>query len=148
MGKILAVIVTLIIFLFPQKVRAAQEVNLYYYTVDRSEDIIKAEKIDFDRDMPGSEQAYAVFTKLFTYPYNAYIPDNTKLISVVLNDRVLILNVSEDILKYGGSYNETRIKELILKNAFVLDEVDKVTLLVNGEYVPLPEGSEINEYAG
>ncbi len=146
MGKKMALIVTLFIFLFPQKVRASREANLYYYTVNRGVDILAEEKIEFDKDITGSQRAYAVFSKLFTSPFNAYIPDNTKLISANINDHVLILNVSEEILKYGGSYNETRIKELIIKNALDLEGVDCVTLLVNGDCVPLPEGSEIDEY--
>ncbi len=144
----IALIITALIFIFPQKVQANNSAQrLYFYSISEGEDCLEYAELNFTEDHTASQRAYALFGLLFSEPYNSYLPDDTRIIAANLVENTLIINVSDEILNYGGSYNERRVKELLLTNAFGIKGVDFVTLQIEGECGILPEGTIIHEEA-
>ncbi|MBR1444693.1 MAG: GerMN domain-containing protein [Firmicutes bacterium] len=93
------------------------------------------------------KKAEILFKTLFNDPHNVinYIPKDTKLLGISLNDDELIINASPEIKKYGGSFYERKLIRQILYTAFELDSVNYVTLLIDGKTDYLPQGSLIEK---
>jgi len=86
-------------------------------------------------------RAESVFGALFGGGYYA-VPRGIRVIGATFDDGNLILNVSGDILRYGGTNYELRLRSLLTRNAFALSpEVTSFTLAVDGKIQCLPEGS-------
>ncbi|MBR1736889.1 MAG: GerMN domain-containing protein [Firmicutes bacterium] len=93
------------------------------------------------------KKAEILFKTLFNDPHNVinYIPKDTKLLGISLNNDELIINASAEIKNYGGSFYERKLVRQILYTAFELDSVNHVTLLIEGKTDYLPQGSLIEK---
>lgn len=77
-----------------------------------------------------------------------FIPSQTELLGVQLNDGELVVNVSKDITSYGGgNAMEYAVLGELLEKAFFYPSVDSFTLLIEGEEAFLPEGTQILDYS-
>ena len=78
------------------------------------------------------------FTGLFGHPI---FPSDIQILNISVQDNMLTLNVSEEILNTSGSsHDEYYILKLIQKTA-EFHNIDDITLLVNGEIAIFPKGS-------
>jgi spore germination protein GerM len=67
-----------------------------------------------------------------------------RVLGVSIIEGCLTLDVSAEILAYGGNANERALIAQLLETAFGLPRVDTLTLTVEGKLVPLPEGRILN----
>lgn len=65
---------------------------------------------------------------------NGYIPENTKVLKVIHEDNNLSIDLSKDFSKYNKNQEE-QIVTGIVYSLLELDNIDNVTLLVEGNYL-------------
>lgn len=143
--KILLILLpSALLFLFPQRVNAQPEVlTLHYLTGDST---YETEDFYLYGELTAQNKAEIIYSNLFS-PYNSKricIPEGTRLLAVDILDGMLLLDVSADILQYGGgsAYEQGLVSQIML-NASEIEGVETVTLLIEGERVYLPEGTEL-----
>lgn len=73
------------------------------------------------------------------------IPKNVKINNMLLINGELEVELSKEILNYGGSMWEQGLIDEILTTIFCIDEIKQVTLTIEDRSV-FVEGSEINGY--
>jgi hypothetical protein len=96
---------------------------------------------------PGTpeEGARLVFEDFFAAA--AYcVPEGVRVLSVEIDEDCLILDVSGDILRYGGNAYERALVAQCVRTALALPGVEYFTLLVEGELQPLTEGRTVEKY--
>ncbi|MDR1665173.1 MAG: GerMN domain-containing protein, partial [Clostridiales bacterium] len=71
------------------------------------------------------------------------VPSDVRVLSAEMDGDCLVLNVSEDILCYGGNAYETALIAQCEKNAAALPGVEYFTLLIEGELQSLAEGRTV-----
>lgn len=74
------------------------------------------------------------------------LPDGTKLNKVIVIDKSLLLDFSEELLDYGGTQREKELVNQLLDIAFGFKEINKISIAINGEVKNLVEGTLINGY--
>ncbi len=136
----LAVVVIILIFIFPQKVKAAEAGLVIKFKTENG--IIKTEyeEIKILGNFTPNERAYLIFCNLFL-PENEFVPEGTRLLSTMIICDTLYVNVSSEIKNYGGIYYEKHLMAQIVRTGLEINGVDKVTLLIDGEISLLNEGS-------
>ena len=124
----------------------AKSYKLVYndYNTVSNETCQQYEYIEVNDNLSFEEQITYAINYFFSSPNNQYIPSNVSVLSVVVNDDELILNVTEDIQNYGGTFYEKALVEQLLETTLSIEGINKVTLLIEGESKPLTEGTEIN----
>ncbi len=138
----LAIILLALVFAFPQAVKAEQVESVHYLKViDNSIEKWEAKKLYFEDTASKDERTLSVFQNLFSKEEGSFIPKDVKVLNVETKNKHLIINFSEEILNYGGSYYEQRLLAQILKTAAYMEEVEKITICVNGKVAILPEGT-------
>ena len=85
------------------------------------------------------EEAFAVFADFFGNGFFC-VPEKVKLLAAEIENGCLILNVSEDILRYGGNAYERALVLQLMKTASSFPGIEYLTLLIEGESHPLTEG--------
>ncbi|MDR2903181.1 MAG: GerMN domain-containing protein [Clostridiales bacterium] len=152
-GIFLAVCIAVIVCIFPAKVRAAvgfESVDLYYYAFDDTgQAYFDAEKFCFYGNFTDTQKASILYENLFdhTDPDKiSFVPEGTMLLGLEIEGDVLILNVSGDIKKYGGTAYETALLKQIGLNALNFPGVKRLTLMIDSNYQLLPEGKFVYEY--
>jgi spore germination protein GerM len=91
-----------------------------------------------------AEEAFMLFVNLFETASGS-IPDNVRVLGVKLEEEHLTVNVSESIMHFGGNANERALINQLLAAAASLPDIKFLTLLVEGELVPLPEGRVVEK---
>lgn len=108
------------------------------------------EEVTFENNISQEEKAMFLFDKFFNRCDNNivnFVPENTKLVDIKLNERHLSIYVSSEIKSYGGgSAWEAALVEGILRTGFAITEVDELTLYIGGQIDFLPEGIMLNNY--
>ena len=94
---------------------------------------------------PEPEKIFALFENYFASE-NISAPKNVSVLGIKIDGGHLILNVSAEILNYGGNANERELIKELLDTAASVEGVTAFTLLVSGELVTLPEGRELDNY--
>jgi|GEM_PF-6256255 len=126
--------------------------NVFFLAFDeQGENFWVVEKLDFEASLTREEKTKYIFEKLFKgkiEPNFYNLPSGIVLYDIEFQDNLLIISVSEDILRYNyGSYYEILIKNKIVKNALSIYGVDKVTLLISGNIAYLKKGLVIHEFS-
>lgn len=130
-----------LIFLLSFKTNAQEYLNVHYIKTDESyNEYWVTEELTFD-ELEFENRIELLFSYLFDN--GDYIPINISVLNAEVNDGELVLNISDDILRYNGSYTEMRLKAQIIKTALDIPGISNITLLIEGEERPLPEGSII-----
>jgi len=108
------------------------------------------EEIDVNENLNVEQKVVVIFDKFFNRCDNSninLIPEGTEFIAAKLNQNHLDLYVSSEIKSYGGgSAWELALVKAILDTAFNIDEVDTLTLYIDGKIDFLPEGTIIDNY--
>jgi len=86
--------------------------------------------------------AWIMFLHLFNSGQD-FVPENVEILSIWLEDGVLTLNLSAEVMEYGGTYFEYRFVNLILETAATLPYPNYLTVLVEGVAQHLPEGVKV-----
>ena len=90
--------------------------------------------------------SYILAWILFTQVFNSnadFVPQNVEILSIWFDDGVVTINLSEDVMNYGGTYFEYNFVNILLNNAAALPYPNYLTVLVEGRVRHLPEGVEI-----
>lgn len=132
------ILVFLIIFLIPQKVKAEE---IYFYEYDERGVLCEfSQHIDFIGDFTQEEKIMIIFDNFFSRWDN-------ELIGIELEQGSLKIYADESIKSYGGgSATEFKLVRGIISNAFNIEQVDNVTLYIDGVIDCLPEGIMLNQY--
>lgn len=74
------------------------------------------------------------------------VPEGTRLNSVRIEGDLALVDISKEIMDYGGSASERLIVQSILLSLTELREIERVQLLIDGEVEPyLPQGTSIEK---
>lgn len=153
---IIIILIITIISTFSNQLATADLPTIYtVYTITHVEDIFneiecntffEEENKITTNNLSTKELAELVFSDYFDEEIckSSYLPKGAKFLNIFLDDKHLFVNVSDDILKYGGNFYENNLRAELIKNALEIDGVDYFTLLIEGETRFLTEGSEIS----
>jgi hypothetical protein len=113
---------------------------VFYY---RPDDSFGHYEIIIPADFPVQYRAWVVFSEVFRN--GEFVPPHVRILDVEFKPKygILILDLSQEVLDYGGTYFEYRFINLLLKNAAALPDVRYFTVLIEGQSRHLPEGSKI-----
>ncbi|NLL70675.1 MAG: GerMN domain-containing protein [Epulopiscium sp.] len=104
-------------------------------------------EIPLETQMDEKEQISKTLQFLFKWSEEgdrySCIPQGTYIIDVSLEEGDCIINLSKEILQYGGTYFEKMLSEQLLSTIFAFPQVQKMTLLIEGNHRPLTEGTEL-----
>lgn len=79
---------------------------------------------------------------------NEFISSQIEVLGVQWEENELIIDVSKDIVSYGGgNAMEYELVSQILNQVFTNSEVEYFTLLIEGGEATLPEGTQILKYS-
>ncbi len=123
--------------------------SLFYYVFDENgherfiEDIIEFEH-------QGNDEANIKYglQELFDNHrnLNSAVPEGVIIKRILYINGSLDVEVSKDIMNYGGTAREVEMVNQILATVFAYDKVEKFTLLIQENGKLLVEGTEINGY--
>jgi hypothetical protein len=94
---------------------------------------------DDGADDDAARLAFDIFTAFFSDEDNP-IPADVRVLGVRLLDGALTVNVSEEILAFGGNENERLLVAALIEAARGVPGASHLTLLIEGESKPLSEG--------
>lgn len=145
------IITIVLIFIFSIDIYGKETGYICLWTYDENNNLnYEMEEIMLEEDISQEEKATFLFDKFFNRCNNNivnFVPENTKLIDVKLNEGHLNLYVSSEIKSYGGgSAWEAALVEGILRTGFTMPEVDDLTLYIGGQIDFLPEGIMLDSY--
>lgn len=129
---ILAVI--LIIFTFPQKVKAnpLESVNVFYYETLDGKEVLNVYKIQLYGRFTQKQKAFIVYSNLLENYVKGKIPftpEGLKLNDVEFEENIMILNVSGDVRQYEiGSQEERLLMWQLIVNAWQFSKIDRLSI--------------------
>lgn len=137
-----------LIFIFPQSIDFPdfEEMHIYHYKFcEEGEATLIPHRFFVPSWLSVEGRAWVVFSQIFNNSLEKmhFMPNNVEILDVFFQHKTanLILNLSAEILKYGGTYFEYRLIEMLLANASQIPKVDYLTILIEGHLRPLPEGT-------
>ena len=140
----LALFVLLLIYIFPKsdeldipnEIIFTNEITMPIYTVDQNNLVARTNIIKKEND--DITYIVNVLTKKSNYSnylmtnFSPIIPENTKLINYSLNDKVLKLNFSKELLNVNENDEEKMIESLVY-SLCNLKDVDKIIIFVENQ---------------
>ena len=153
--KILAIILlVLLLFIFPQELYSpeTETIEIFFYEVsEQGEDVLSSYILTIPYWLNTQQRAFIVFNEIFNNfdpEKMIYVPPDVQVLDVFFHpyDAHLILNVSSEILNYGGTHFEDRLVTKLIKNAGNIPGVGYFTVLIDGQREYLPEGIMIHEF--
>ncbi|MCL2376824.1 MAG: hypothetical protein FWC76_05440 [Defluviitaleaceae bacterium] len=93
-------------------------------------------------------RALLVFSEIFDNADNLYyVPLDVRVFDVFFHAEYahLVINLSPEVLNYGGTHFEWEFVRILLINASSIEGVGYFTVLIDGQRRCLPEGTEIHE---
>ena len=126
--------------------RVASTETQYFLPIIVSEDLCGA--FHWERiPLTGSSTAegYARIAYKYFFRYGIYgVPENVQVLDITFEDGLLTVDVSEDIVLYGGgSAFEMALVAQLTEIAGVVPGVDRLTLLIEGKEQPLAQGTKL-----
>jgi len=153
MKIIFALLLISLIFIFPQGIGAQETDNLqifFYQIDDDGEEVLAYYLITIPAWLSTEHRALVIFSEIFDN-FNPdkmiYAPPNVRILDIFFHasNSHLILNLSADILNFGGTHFEYRLIHKLLINAAGIKEVDSLTILIDGQRQYFPEGTKVHE---
>jgi len=146
--KLIAALLALfLLFIFPQRISTDLEhLRIYYFEIC---EIGNATPANYIITIPSwlsiEHRAQVVFSQIFnniTPEKMVFSPQNVQILDIFFHREYahLVVNVSADVLSYGGTAFEHYFVEKLLLNVTALGQVGTFTLLIEGEAKHLPEG--------
>lgn len=117
----------------------SNKINRRIYLIS-SDDLTIPLTVEKQKKETLQEEIYDIFNLLKTSSkansnnIKGFINDNTKLNSFTLENQILTLDFSKEFLDYG-SINESRILEALTLSFVQFDEIDGISLLVDGNKI-------------
>lgn len=132
-----------IIFIFPQRVKAEY---VFYYEGDGLDALVN-EEIEVKNESL-SYKIYFLVNILLNSEKNVvkYIGEGARLNSVSVYEDEAVIDISEGIRNYGGSYYELRLLNQLAMIAFQFEQIKKLTILTDGKSECFPQGSEVYKW--
>ena len=128
MKFIIVFLLLILIFIFPQAVGATGS--------------------DIDEQPSVETRAILIFSDIFDNSHDLYyVPHGVSVLDVFFHTEYthLVLNLSPEVLNYGGTHFEWEFVQILLINAASIEEVGYFTVLIDGQRRYLPEGTKIHE---
>lgn len=122
--------------------------TFYFEFDDEGRERIVCEEIVFQDNKNVEENIQYILQSLFdnTKEWDSFIPKNVTVTNILYINGSLDIELSEDILDYGGTAWEIAMVDQILATVFSIEEIERFTLLIKGDRKILVEGTIINEY--
>ncbi|MDR1532448.1 MAG: GerMN domain-containing protein [Clostridiales bacterium] len=133
----------LLIFTFPQKAGAESVYLINYLAFDENGREYWTTGEVYTEAIDSGQIAYSVFSAMFGGENTYCIPAGVTVLGTEIREGNLFLDLSAEILDYGGSFYEERLKAQLISTALGLPGVASLSLLVNGRRAGLSEGGEI-----
>jgi|GEM_PF-1480744 len=142
-----ALATAMLLMAFPQPVRAeVRVVDVYYYALDCEGDAyFETETFEVYGGLGEAALLWIRFANLLENAELDKVPSvatGTRLLGVWLVEEVLYVDMSAEVLSYGGGvWNERMLFAQLMRNAGEVNGARWLTLLVEGTEVVWPEGS-------
>lgn len=123
--------------------------NTYYYEFNgQGEGKLVSDEIEFETMGNAQDNIQHILECLFNNEekFYSFIPEGVTITNILYINGELDVEVSEDILNYGGTAREISMVDQILATVFSYDEVNTFTLYIEEEREYLVEGMSINKY--
>ncbi len=144
--NIILIAVVIYIFIFPDKAKA-EEITVYYLKDDDVYNDMLKQTFEVENTNNSAKKIFITLDKLFNIHNVNYVPQNTKILNIEKIGKNIYINVSGEILSYGGgSTYEVGLVRQLLYNIFQFKEVDIVSIFIDNEKKYLPEGTLIDNY--
>jgi germination protein M len=127
----------------------SMESNIYYYEFDQQDEgILVSEEIKLQDNKNVEENIRYTLQALFDNDkdYYSFVPKDVTITNILYINGSLEVEVSEDILNYGGTAREISMVDQILATVFDNKEIEKFSLFIEGDREVLNEGTSIKEY--
>lgn len=125
------------------------ETSLFYYEFDESgQESFIEDVIEFEYQGNVEANMEYILQRLFDNHSNLYsaVPEGVNITNILYINGSLDVEVSKDIMNYGGTAREIAMVKQILATVFAYDKVETFTLLIEENGKLLVEGTEINGY--
>ncbi len=144
---IVILIILLYIFIFPDKAKAEQ-ITVYYLEDDNVYASMLSQTFEIKNTYNTAEKTFITLDKLFNSVQNInYVPKDTKILNVEKIGKKVYVNISGEILSYGGgSTYEVGLVRQLLYNIFQFDETEIVSIFIENKKSYFPEGTLIYNY--
>ena len=109
---------------------------------------IRAKEVDISARLSVEVKAMQIFSEIFDNSHERnYIPHSVRVLDTFFHKEYahLVLNLSPEVLNYGGTHFEWHFVQILLMNAANMEEVGYFTVLIDGQLQYLPEGTKIHE---
>ena len=141
------IVALLLIFLviFFRMEATASGAKIYNIRYDNNGEAIFNEiEVSLPPSLSAEDHAHALIVALFDKKHSSnFAPPGTQILTLIINDNHLTLNISKDILGFGETYYENCLRPQIVKTALTIPQIDTVTLLVDNEhYYRFEKGKE------
>ena len=146
-----ALILLLLLFIFPQRVGAQEldRLQIFFYEInEEGQETLIYYHITIPARLSVEQRALIIFSEIFDN-HNPdkmlFAPPDVRILDVLFlpGSSHLFLNLSPDILNFGGTHFEYKLIHKLLTNAAGIDSVSYLTILINGQNQYFPEGSLI-----
>ena len=153
MRILVALLLLALIFAFPQGVGAAEsdKLTIFFYEIgDDGEDVISSYIIAIPPHLSVEARAMLIFSEIFDNANSdkmIYAPRDVRILDVFFHREYahLVLNLSSEVMNYGGTHFEWQFVRKLIANAASIREVGYLSVLVDGQRRYLPEGTKIHE---
>ena len=151
MKILFALFLLFLIFVFPQNIGAQEltRLQIFFYEIDEEgEEALNYYHITIPARLSVEHRALVIFSEIFDN-FNPgkmiYVPPDVRILDIFFHAEYahLILNLSADILNYGGTHFEYRLINKLLINAAGIEEVGYFSVWIDGQRRYFPEGTEI-----
>jgi len=147
-----AILFVLLIFIFPQNIGAQEldRLQIFFHEIDADgEDVLNYYHITIPAWLTVENRALVIFTEIFNNinpEKMIYAPPNVSILGISFHAAAshLIINLSVDIMNYGGTHNEYMLIQKLLANAASMADVRYLTILIEGQEQYFPEGTLIS----
>ncbi|WP_304943418.1 GerMN domain-containing protein [Vallitalea guaymasensis] len=123
--------------------------NIFYYEFEKQDEgILTSEEIDLKNNKNVEENIRYTLQYLFdnNKGHYSFIPEEVTITNILFINGSLEIEVSEDILNYGGTAREISMVDQILATVFSVNDIEEFSLFIEGDREVLNEGTSIKEY--
>ncbi|GKX28130.1 hypothetical protein SH1V18_06100 [Vallitalea longa] len=123
--------------------------SIFFYDFDQCEEgKIVNKEIEFKNNKNLEENIQYTLQSLFDNDdeLNSFIPFGVKITNILYINGSLEIQISRNILNYGGTATEDALVNQILATVFDFEEINEFTLFIEDNDDLLVEGTSINKY--
>jgi len=145
MKLFIVLFILILLFAFPQSVGAdstkLDKLTIFYFDADEN---ISYYNIIIPAWLTIENRALVVFKQVFDK--TVFVPQGVKVLDVFFHNEYahLVINLSAEILNYGGTYFEYRLVTKLLMNASGIRGVGYFSIMIDGQWRYLPEGTKLH----